>query len=208
MNIADKLTISRFALAFVVIGGLLGYEKGVYLAFGAFAVAALSDMLDGRIARRYCGSTPMGALLDPMADKVFVLACYLALLLASDLRVPVVAVALIGGREIGVSFMRTMAMVRGRLIAADEWGKTKTLTQMIGIGIMFAILLIEKSTEGYPTQAFLHRIGAEVAFWLIIFAAFSSVVSGLKYARDYARVLRGEKGEKFSGEGDHNQYRG
>lgn len=174
LNLATILTLIRIAAIPVVV--ILFYWKAPWarpLAAYVFALAAITDLLDGYIARSYGQMSRFGAFLDPVADKLMV-AISLVLLVQGDPKfyVDVIAIIIIG-REITVSALREwMATVGAAGTVAVSWlGKVKTTMQMVGIGFMI-----------HREPAFgldLYRIG----FWLLVVAAVLTLWSMLDYLR-------------------------
>lgn len=137
MTWATAVTILRIALIplFVVFMFRDGGDPadpatsvGSYLAFIVFAVAALSDSLDGYLARRHGAITPLGQFLDPLADKLLVGAALVTLVILREF--PAWAAAVIAIREIAVSALRSLAIRRGRSVPASALGKAKTMVQI------------------------------------------------------------------------------
>ncbi len=132
MNWANRITIFRILLIPVFMVLLLTNVKhGAWWAAAVFAVAALTDSVDGYVARSYKQVTVMGQFLDPLADKLLVSAALVALV---DLdRLSAWIAILIISREFAVSGLRLVAMAEGRVIPASSFGKTKTVFQVIAI---------------------------------------------------------------------------
>lgn len=132
MNWANRITILRILLIPVVVGFLLtSMRYGAWFAAAVFAVAALSDSVDGYVARSYKQVTVMGQFLDPLADKLLVSAALVALV---DMgRLSAWIAILIISREFAVSGLRLVAMAEGRVIAASKLGKLKTISQVIAV---------------------------------------------------------------------------
>lgn len=140
MNLPNKLTIFRVILipffVFFLLTDVLG-AGGDYLALVIFIVASLTDMLDGKIARKYNLVTNFGKFMDPLADKLLVCSAMICLV---DLRLlPSWIVIIIIAREFIISGFRLIAAENGVVIAANYWGKFKTVSQMI----MIILLLID-----------------------------------------------------------------
>lgn len=150
MNLANKLTVLRVVLILPFVLLLLGsYEQWgwfrtlfgdmdaviqEYLALAVFIVASLTDMLDGKIARKYNLVTNFGKFMDPLADKLLV--CAALIVLVEMGRIPSWIVIVIISREFVISGFRLIAADRGVVIAANYWGKFKTVFQMIMICMM------------------------------------------------------------------------
>ena len=141
MNLPNKLTILRVILIpFFLVALLLGRDDQTLriVADVIFIVASLTDMLDGKIARKYNLITNFGKFMDPLADKLLVCAALIALI---DLgQIPSWIVIIIISREFVVSGMRLVAASEGIVIAAGWWGKFKTTFQMLMIIVMVANL--------------------------------------------------------------------
>lgn len=139
MNLPNKLTIFRVILIipFVLfmltdIGG--GYSDWIALAI--FIVASLTDLLDGKIARKYNLVTNFGKFMDPLADKLLVCSALICLIELD--RIPVWIVIIIIGREFIISGFRLVAADNRVVIAASYWGKFKTTFQMLMVCLMIA----------------------------------------------------------------------
>jgi CDP-diacylglycerol--glycerol-3-phosphate 3-phosphatidyltransferase len=133
VSLADTLAIAR-ALAVVPIVWAIANEQHD-LALGMFLIAASTDALDGWIARRR-GTTALGALLDPLADKVLVVGALIALsAIGVGWPVTLVAVAT-GARELVVAVARVRAFRRGTALPADSLAKAKTIAQLVGVALI------------------------------------------------------------------------
>jgi CDP-diacylglycerol--glycerol-3-phosphate 3-phosphatidyltransferase len=144
-----------------------------------FAVAAITDSLDGYLARRLGQTTPLGAFLDPVADKLIVTVA-LVLIVSRDPRwFMTLGAIVIVGREIAVSALREwMAELGERArVAVSALGKYKTIVQMVGL----SLLLYRQDVFGLPT----YRCGV----WLLAFAAALTLVSMVAYLRAAAPIL-------------------
>ncbi len=151
MNLPNKLTIFRMILIvpfillllgnfhrwgwfMAIFGGVLEYMDFVALAI--FIVASLTDLIDGKIARKYNLVTNFGKFMDPLADKLLVCAAMIALVEMG--RIPSWVVIIIISREFIISGFRLVASDNGLVIAASYWGKFKTTFQMIMVCLMIA----------------------------------------------------------------------
>ena len=132
MTTANKITIFRVVMIPVFL--VLAYADQPVWAFAVFALASLSDMLDGYIARHYHQITNFGKFMDPLADKVLVLAAMCFFVERGFM--PGWAVALVLLREFAVSGMRLISVEQGRVIAAAWSGKIKTAVTMVGLAAM------------------------------------------------------------------------
>ncbi|MCI8578653.1 MAG: CDP-diacylglycerol--glycerol-3-phosphate 3-phosphatidyltransferase [Lachnospiraceae bacterium] len=138
MNLPNKLTILRVILIPFFVAALLAGGGQIpvlrYLAAAIFIVASLTDMLDGKIARKYNLVTNFGKFMDPLADKLLVCAALICLV---ELRqIPAWMVIVIVSREFTISGFRLVAVEQGIVIAASYWGKFKTTFQMIAVILM------------------------------------------------------------------------
>lgn len=138
MNLPNKLTILRVIMIPFFVAALL-YDGGAnqnmrYVAAAIFIIASLTDMLDGKIARKYNLVTNFGKFMDPLADKLLVCS---ALICMIELRqLPAWMVIIIISREFIISGFRLVASDNGVVIAASYWGKFKTTFQMIGVVLL------------------------------------------------------------------------
>ena len=135
MNLPNKLTVLRVCMIpfFVVMLLLNGGENQTYryIAAAIFIVASLTDMLDGKIARKYNLVTNFGKFMDPLADKLLV--CSALICLVDLKQLPAWMVIVIISREFIISVFRLVASDNGIVIAASYWGKFKTTFQMISV---------------------------------------------------------------------------
>ncbi len=135
MNIANKLTVSRILLVPVFMVCLLGsFPYAQPLALIVFVGASATDWLDGYLARKYHLITKFGQFMDPLADKLLVMAALIGFVETGALPSWVALVIL--ARELLISIFRAVAASEGIVIAASKWGKYKTVSQMIMIILM------------------------------------------------------------------------
>lgn len=167
MNLPNKLTMGRiFAIPVFIVVFLLDYR---YAAAVIFILAALTDMLDGHIARKNNLVTNFGKLMDPLADKLLVMSALICLSQVGD--VPGWMVIVILGREFIITGMRQVAAAQGVVIAAGTTGKIKTITQMIAIPLLIL--------ENWPFSLFSFDLPMDQIFLWI--ALVMTVVSGTEY---------------------------
>ena len=134
MNLPNKLTLLRvcmipFFVVFMLVN-VFGNPIDRYIAVAIFIIASLTDMLDGKIARKYNLITNFGKFMDPLADKLLV--CSARILLINNgkgVSIPAWIVIIIISRELVISGLRTLAADQGIVIAAGWWGKCKTVSQ-------------------------------------------------------------------------------
>jgi CDP-diacylglycerol---glycerol-3-phosphate 3-phosphatidyltransferase len=176
VSAADQLTVARaLSVPIVVVLYAWDFHGHAYWATAVFCVAMATDWLDGRLARRGGRSSSLGSLLDPIADKVLVLA---TLVMLVGLRVvPAWMVAAIVVREVLVTGLRQAAIERGVVLAARDLGKLKTWAQAIAAAL-----------GGFAAAgAWSNR----VAWWALLVAVVLTWVSGLDYARAAPALFRG-----------------
>jgi CDP-diacylglycerol--glycerol-3-phosphate 3-phosphatidyltransferase len=176
MSLADQLTVARaLSVPFVVALFAISFANHDYWATGLFCAAMATDWFDGRLARRSGRTSSIGSLLDPVADKLLVMATLIVLI---DQRVfPAWMVAAIVARELLISGLRQAAIERGVVIAARDLAKLKTWSQAIAAGVGGLAAAGAWSTS--------------VSWWALLVALVLTWVSGLDYARSAPRVLRG-----------------
>ncbi len=139
MNLPSKLTILRMIMIVPFVVFMLvpiGGAAGKWIALALFVIASLTDLLDGKIARKYNLVTTFGKFMDPLADKLLV--CSAMICLVELGRIPAWIVIVIISREFIISGFRLVASDKGVVIAASWWGKFKTTFQMIMIILMIA----------------------------------------------------------------------
>lgn len=132
MNLPNKLTLFRIILipffVFFLFTGCVG-EAGKYIALGIFSVASLTDLFDGKIARKYNLVTNFGKFMDPIADKLLVSSALISFVGLNRLKAWIVIILI--AREFIISGFRLVASDSGIVLAASWWGKFKTAFQMI-----------------------------------------------------------------------------
>lgn len=178
MNLPNKLTLSRI-LAVVVITVLYFIFKdaiwNIYLIAGLFLLASFTDFLDGKIARKYNLVTGFGKLMDPLADKLLVIALIIILI---DLEsIPYLWLLLIViARELMVLGVRLVALEQGKgnVIAADIFGKAKTMTQMVSLTILILHYAISLSVENTFTSV-IYWIGLVLFYISMVLLVISGV---------------------------------
>ena len=176
MGLADQLTVARaLSVPFVVALFAWDFDGHDYWATALFAVAMTTDWFDGRIARRRGRTSPLGSLLDPVADKVLVLA--VLVMLIGERVVPAWMVAAIVVRELLITGLRQAAIERGVVLHARDLGKLKTWAQAIAAAL-----------GGFAAAG---AWSDRVAWWALLVAVVLTWVSGLDYARSAPRLFRG-----------------
>jgi CDP-diacylglycerol--glycerol-3-phosphate 3-phosphatidyltransferase len=192
LNTPNAITLVRIAMIPVFLW-FTYYESRVdsFIACIVYAVTSATDFLDGWLARRKNLVTVIGKFLDPLADKLIVMAALVMLVHLG--RVAAWVVIVIMAREFTVTGLRTIAMSEGIVIAAGQEGKQKTAFQLAGI----SFLLLHYT---YPVDAWLFTFvldGNRVGTWLLYISMFFSVWSAWNYFRGFIRAVYG--GPRASG---------
>ena len=189
MNLPNSLTVTRIFLVPLLVVVLLTKFEGRQI-FGVpneivgaaiFLIASLTDWADGYLARRRKQITPLGQMIDPLADKLLTLAAFVSLV-QLDLA-PAWMVAVILGREFAVTALRSIAYARGIAVPASPLGKVKMVAQVVAI---LALIL----AHGQMRQFYLDRVG-QAALWVV-------VVTALLSAADYFRRFGGLLGPRVA----------
>lgn len=139
MNLPNKLTMLRMIMVPFFVAVLLTQPFGAasdWIALIIFVAASLTDLADGKIARKYNLVTNFGKFMDPLADKLLVCSGMICLIALN--RIPAWVVCIIVAREFTISGFRLIAAEKGTVIAASYWGKFKTTFQMIMVILMIA----------------------------------------------------------------------
>lgn len=176
LNLPNSLTLFRiFLVPILVVVLLTKFDGREYVGLAIFLLAAVTDLLDGWVARKYGKVTRLGMLLDPLADKLLVSAAFISLVEIG--LAPAWMVVIIIFREFAVSGLRSIAAQQGVTIAASPLGKGKTVSQVIAI----AILIL-----GHELGQFIFL--GRVALWIVVIFALGSGVD--YFIRFWRGVLR------------------
>jgi len=182
MNLPNKLTVGRIILVpFFVVALLANFPLNNAVALIIFIATSLTDMFDGKIARKNGLITDFGKFADPLADKILVLA---ALLCFVQLGIcDCVAVIIVLFREFSVTSIRLIAASKGKVVAANMWGKAKTVSQMIAIIAVIAMQIVlelpEVRLNFINTATFepIFFVVGEILIWIsVVFTIISGVV--------------------------------
>ena len=182
MNLPNKLTVGRIILVpFFVAALLANFPLNNAVALIIFIAASLTDMFDGKIARKNGLVTDFGKFTDPLADKILVLA---ALLCFVQLGIcDCVAVIIVLFREFSVTSIRLIAASKGKVVAANMWGKAKTVSQMIAIIAVIAMQIVLELPEvglnfiNAATFEPIFFVVGEILIWIsVVFTIISGVV--------------------------------
>ncbi len=181
MNLPNKLTLARILLVpFFVAALLIDFPLNNLAALLIFIAASLTDMLDGKIARKQGLITDFGKFADPLADKILVISallCFVQLGLCDC-----VAVIIVLFREFAVTSIRLIAASKGKVIAANMWGKVKTVTQMVSIICIITMqVVLDLAQLGVPLPDLLPTVFYYIGEVLIWISTFFALLSGVVY---------------------------
>jgi len=178
-NVANVLTLSRLGMA-VIFFLLIAFKS--WVAVPVLLLAGVTDLLDGWVARRYNQLTDFGRIADPVIDKVLICSGFIFLVKHSDNIVTSWMAAVIVGRELVVTGLRSLAESRGRIFAATFWGKSKMVVQFVTLG--YVIYLVASDHTLGPQV--LRTIGV-VLVWVTLVV---TVISGLVYLVNAEKLVR------------------
>ena len=202
INIPTKITIARIVavallIVFLIICTLLPQDSFVHITLGdsgihlvnliaciIFILAAATDYLDGHLARKWNQVTTLGKFLDPIADKMLVNTMLIYLIIPiGGVGIPWFCVAFMVLRDLVVDTMRFLAASKGKVVAANIFGKMKTVFQMVAIP--FVLL------GGWPFSYFDAGWGyGRICMIMIYIATVMSIISGIIYVKDNLHILK------------------
>lgn len=194
MNLANKLTLIRIILVpvFLIFIAVKSIPYGSVIATVVFIIAALTDKLDGYIARSRNQITRFGKLMDPLADKLLVSAALVSLvefhILSSWIAIIIIA------REFAVTGLRSIAAAEGIVLAASKWGKLKTVIQIIAI--LLALLKLNFRSikvlhHALPLNVFMNfKITSNIVMYI---AVIVTILSGVDYFVKNKEVIRSDR---------------
>ncbi len=191
LNIPTKLTILRIVLIPIFVAlYLIEFRFNGIAAVIVFMLASFTDFLDGHLARKWNQVTSLGKFLDPIADKMLVMCALVSLLLDSSLGVVftmlvAIFLMLIESRELMVSCFRIIAASKGLTLAADKWGKLKTVCQMIALIVLIPHKSLFTEFGNVEWLAICYYVG----FALLAVATVLAIISGANYVIKNKRVL-------------------
>ncbi len=179
MNLPNKLTVIRMIATPIFMFTMVAkFEGHFFAALIVFALASFTDMLDGKIARKHNLITDFGKFLDPLADKMLTTSAFLGLLAKNYCAGIVWIVFIVLFREFTITSLRLVCVGGGKVIAANMWGKAKTVSQMAAIIAVLAVESVKSvvylpDAVVYGTHIFLTAL-----LWL---SAVLTVISGVIY---------------------------
>jgi CDP-diacylglycerol--glycerol-3-phosphate 3-phosphatidyltransferase len=193
MNPANKLTVARvilvpFFMLFMYID--IPFHYGIALII--FAIASLTDALDGHIARTRHLVTNFGKFLDPLADKVLVIAALTVFVDIDEVKMGAVPLVIIIAREFMVSGLRLLAADSGIVVAAGIWGKLKTAFTMVTIiGILLWLSILYDFNAGI-TESVQNTANVVISVFIWI-STILTIISGCIYLRGYWHLIDSDK---------------
>jgi len=203
-NAANLVTLSRIAVTPLFL--ILIFRDELWAKWTAgllFAWGAISDYLDGYLARKYNLRTDFGALLDPFADKILMVSVFVSFV-ALDLA-PAWMVVIIVAREFLITGLRQLAQSKNIIIAASRTGKHKTVSQIVAISVILAIVCAQGTVDAYqgkwdlfvaklgPMGEWLDNFVWYGPYWLMFYATVMSIISGADYLFRNRKLLGGSK---------------
>lgn len=190
MNLPNKLTVLRVILVpvFLIFTYVSAIPYHYILALVVFAAASITDMLDGKIARKHNLVTNFGKFLDPLADKILVISALMAFVDIKDYRLSAIPVIIIIIREFTVSGLRLVTASEGVVVAAGIWGKLKTAFTMVGIVAVLLCLSIRYDFAVSPENCAWDSVmlGCNIVIWI---AAVLTIISGAVYLKVYWKYI-------------------
>ncbi len=199
MNLPNRLTVFRMILVPVFVAVILspsvpGHYLWSWLIFGG---ASLTDHFDGRIARKRNQITNFGKFLDPLADKILVVSAFVCLMQLGFANIWCVLIVI--AREFMVTFIRLIAVENGVVIAANKWGKAKTVSQMAAVLLILAMQYVQELVSAGALHPFaVAGAGSASAFLLfgnvlVWIAAALTLISGAVYLKQNIRLINSTK---------------
>ena len=195
MNLPNKLTVARVIMVpfFVLFLINITIPHHIVIALGIFALASFTDHLDGRIARKHNLITNFGKFLDPLADKILVISALICFVYLGWTNVWFLIV--IVAREFMVSAVRLIAADNGKVIAANVWGKVKTITQMVAILVILILQYIRELMDLHlmPTFANCETVFYIIGECFVGLCVFFTILSGIIYLKDNWGIMKHSK---------------
>ena len=181
MNIPNRLSLTRLIITpimmFFYLASFIPFGK--FVALGLFIIGAITDFLDGHIARKYNMVTNLGKFLDPIADKMLVTSALILVACDGTIVAPfgAIALAIFVGRDLTVDMLRQVASAKGVVIAADKLGKYKTFSQDIAL----PLLIFYSALCTMAANATLLAVVMWIAYGFLILATALTIISLINY---------------------------
>jgi len=191
--IPNIITLSRVAvLALLVWLAFETWSGAATIAFFCILWGAISDFLDGYLARKYDLTTNFGKIMDALIDKVMVLGSFILLLVVGLLPLwALPLVVLVAARELGITWMRLVAARRGVVLAAEKAGKRKAIWQITSVCVLFAVPMFGRDIAawtGWPMSDFADFVFLNGIIYFL-YAAWLALSSGAIYLKTYWRIV-------------------
>ncbi len=189
MNIANRLTVLRIILTFVFMFFLFGHSLWAkIISLIVFIFAALSDFFDGRIAQKKNMVTDFGKLMDPIADKILVLAAFAAFVQLQLIEAWMFV--LIISREIIITSVRLFALNKGKVLSAARAGKQKTVSQMVVIFVILGFVVFKETMLTFFTwNPEWEKISSQGIYIFMLIAVGVTLYSGLSYLWESRKII-------------------
>jgi CDP-diacylglycerol--glycerol-3-phosphate 3-phosphatidyltransferase len=192
LNLPNLITLSRIPMMFVIVWLMYSHWVGAAtLAFWIFIATAIGDWLDGYLARKQNLVSNFGKFMDALTDKIFVIGLMVAFVEIFSSALFLVMVLLTLCREFLVSGMRMVAATKGVVVAAERGGKAKTLFQLIAVGFLLFVPMLETDIAPFlhfPVAEYAKHLG-NIGIVLFMIATVLTVISGVSYLRKYQQVF-------------------
>ena len=186
MNTPNKLTILRIVLAFICIGFILKNSfSSLIVAFIIFCVASVTDFLDGYLARKRNLISDLGKILDPIADKILIIGVFCAFLELGVINAWMIS--LIMFREFIITGLRLYGLNKGVVLEAKKLGKHKTISQVVGIIVIFIALILSDILPGSRIVFLLYQKFIPFMMWYIVII---TLLSGVNYFWANRKAIR------------------
>ena len=192
MNLPNKLTVLRIVISFFFLIFLFISTPGAKtVAFALFIAAILTDIYDGKIARKLGITTDFGKLMDPLADKILISSAFISFVQLPPINIPAWMPALIVAREFSITALRFSALSKGKIIPADRKGKQKMVSQTVII--ILGLLVLSLRDISQLTHLHWHAIWdywISLTMWILCFlTVIHTIVTGLCYFWDNRLLL-------------------
>ncbi|MCH5164473.1 MAG: CDP-diacylglycerol--glycerol-3-phosphate 3-phosphatidyltransferase [Clostridiales bacterium] len=191
INIPTRLTILRIVLIPIFVAlYLIQFPYNGLAAVAVFMIASFTDFLDGHLARKWNQVTSLGKFLDPIADKMLVMCALVCVLIGASKGttftiLTAIFLMIIESRELMVSCFRIIAASKGLTLAADKWGKAKTVCQMIALIILLPYSSLFRAVGGADWLSVWYYVG----FALLAVSTVLTIISGANYIAKNKKVL-------------------
>lgn len=192
MNLPNKLTVFRIVISFFFLVFLFVSAPGAKtVALGLFIIGTITDIYDGKLARKLGLTTDFGKLMDPLADKILISSAFISFVQLDPIKIPAWMAALIVSREFSITALRLYALSKGHVLSADRKGKQKMASQSATILLGLMALSWKEITQLLSKGWDIHWdyiIGA--GMWILSFlAVIHTIVTGLYYLWENRKIF-------------------